>query len=738
MDLAHIWLAAMLLLALGVRVYRLDAQSLWYDEAVTTQVSAQGIAELTRWTADDIQPPLYYYAVAGWTRLAGRSEWALRFPSAFFGVLTVALLWAAARRLFGRRGGGRWAAGSAALLAALSPLHVYYAQEARMYTLLTGLGVLAGYALLRAMEDGQSRSIPVGRTTGDRSQLSSLILRPSSPGWWAVFVLAAVAMLYTHYFGIFLLLAYGICWLAGWLIALRRSRGVVMLSRSTAQGQLRRMTSEASPAAVLGADPLRALAAFLASVLAIVVLYLPWLPALLNRYQVDRSYWQGALKLNEALRHVAISFTAAAPEMMLESDAVRLLPWFGLAMIVAAQALVLLNKQRNSGRFPYNLVYLSTCLLVPVFSVLLLASRSPKFNPRYLMLASPAYLLILAGGVGALLGRRGDAVTREHGDAGTRGRGDAGTRGQGDKAPITQPRAASLWDVSRITVALALVSFLIATSAIALRNWFTDPAFTKAQWRELAAFVRQTRAADEAVLLVSGHAYPAWDFYAADIPRVRLPEIDILDVNARLGFDVGGDLAAALAGKSGAWLVTWQDDVVDPVGFVPFLLDRAGREVPVVRQFWHLGLRHWQLAPDATYPAEPQPQHADAANFDHKLALLGWDDPRAGQITVYWRTLNTLPADYKVSLILEDAAGHEIGRWDGRPAGYGYPTTRWRPGEALFGRYPLPLPAGAATGDYFLTLAVYDDTDPSGLDLRDAADNPAGKRVRLGPVKFGF
>ncbi len=321
---------------------------------------------------------------------------------------------------------------------------------------------------------------------------------------------------------------------------------------------------------------------------------------------------------------------------------------------------------------------------------------------------------------------------------GTRGRGDAGTRGQGDKAPITQPRAASLWDVSRITVALALVSFLIATSAIALRNWFTDPAFTKAQWRELAAFVRQTRAADEAVLLVSGHAYPAWDFYAADIPRVRLPEIDILDVNARLGFDVGGDLAAALAGKSGAWLVTWQDDVVDPVGFVPFLLDRAGREVPVVRQFWHLGLRHWQLAPDATYPAEPQPQHADAANFDHKLALLGWDDPRAGQITVYWRTLNTLPADYKVSLILEDAAGHEIGRWDGRPAGYGYPTTRWRPGEALFGRYPLPLPAGAATGDYFLTLAVYDDTDPSGLDLRDAADNPAGKRVRLGPVKFGF
>ena len=108
-----------------------------------------------------------------------------------------------------------------------------------------------------------------------------------------------------------------------------------------------------------------------------------------------------------------------------------------------------------------------------------------------------------------------------------------------------------------------------------------------------------------------------------------------------------------------------------------------------------MGLRHWRLRPDAAFPPEPRPAHALAANFDHKLALLGWDDPRDGQLTVYWRTLNTLPADYQVSLILEDAQGREVGRWDGRPAGYGYPTTRWQPGQALFGRYPLPLPTGA-------------------------------------------
>jgi hypothetical protein len=280
------------------------------------------------------------------------------------------------------------------------------------------------------------------------------------------------------------------------------------------------------------------------------------------------------------------------------------------------------------------------------------------------------------------------------------------------------------------------VLFLTLTSIQGWRNWFSDPAFTKAQWRELAAVVRAQIAPDEAVVLVSGHAWPAWDYYAPDIPRVRLPDIDILDVNAALGFDAGARLGAALAGKAGVWLVRWQDEAIDPVGFAPYLLDRAGREEPVSEQFWQLGLRHWRLRPDATIPAEPRPAHADSANYDHKLALLGWDAPVDGQMTVYWRGLNTMERDYQVSLIVEDAAGREVGRWDGRPAGYAYPTTRWRPGPALFGKYPLPLPADAPSGDYTVTLAIYDAADPSGLDIRDASDNPAGKRVRLGPIRL--
>ncbi len=209
-----------LLFAFAVRVYHLAGQSLWYDEAVTAQVAAKGIAELTRWTADDIQPPLYYYAVAGWTRLAGRGEWALRFPSAFFGVLTVPLLWVIGRRLFGRGRPGQIASLAAAFLAAISPLYVYYAQEARMYTLLTFWGVLAGYALLRAGQNAKRKSQNANRkpqTANRKPQTASHITYHASrithyvSRWWLAFVLAATAMLYTHYFGAFLLAAYGVC-----------------------------------------------------------------------------------------------------------------------------------------------------------------------------------------------------------------------------------------------------------------------------------------------------------------------------------------------------------------------------------------------------------------------------------------------------------------------------------------------------------------------------------------------
>ncbi|MFB0536733.1 MAG: glycosyltransferase family 39 protein, partial [Anaerolineae bacterium] len=137
------------LLALALRLYRLGAQSLWYDEGVSVYLSRMSLPQLTAWTADDIQPPLYYYLLHFWLPLFGQfsSEFVVRFPSLFFGVLTVPLMYRMGQHLFGTMAGLL-----AALLAAISPLYLWYSQETRMYTMLTFLCLLSSYLLLKVLE----------------------------------------------------------------------------------------------------------------------------------------------------------------------------------------------------------------------------------------------------------------------------------------------------------------------------------------------------------------------------------------------------------------------------------------------------------------------------------------------------------------------------------------------------------------------------------------------------------
>ncbi|MGD8793955.1 MAG: glycosyltransferase family 39 protein, partial [Anaerolineae bacterium] len=166
-------LLAVLLLACGLRFYGLDAQSLWNDEGSSVALAQRDPLTIARDAARDIHPPLYYWLLSGWLRLAGDSEVGVRSLSALLGVVLVALIYP-----LGRLIGGRWAGLAAAFVAAINPFQVYYAQEARMYMLLAVWGALAFYAALRWATAGP------GERVG---------------GWATAYVLAAAAGLYTHY-----------------------------------------------------------------------------------------------------------------------------------------------------------------------------------------------------------------------------------------------------------------------------------------------------------------------------------------------------------------------------------------------------------------------------------------------------------------------------------------------------------------------------------------------------------
>jgi mannosyltransferase len=137
-------LLALTVLAAGLRFYRIDAQSLWYDEGISAFQLTRSFAEIVRASALDSHPPLYYWTLKAWSETIGSSELGLRSLSAVWGVLTVVLTWLIGRRLF-----GTLAASLAALLLAVAPLAVYYSQEVRMYSQVTALGLLAVYAYER-------------------------------------------------------------------------------------------------------------------------------------------------------------------------------------------------------------------------------------------------------------------------------------------------------------------------------------------------------------------------------------------------------------------------------------------------------------------------------------------------------------------------------------------------------------------------------------------------------------
>ncbi len=142
------WLApaAIMLLGLALRLFRLGADSIWYDEGVSLYLANLSIPALIAHTAGDIHPPLYYAALHLWLAAAGHSQFAAAFFSLFCGILLIPATFVTAQRLLGRN-----VAVLAALLVALSPYHLWYSQEMRMYTLGALLALLSFYFLLRAL-----------------------------------------------------------------------------------------------------------------------------------------------------------------------------------------------------------------------------------------------------------------------------------------------------------------------------------------------------------------------------------------------------------------------------------------------------------------------------------------------------------------------------------------------------------------------------------------------------------
>jgi len=137
----------------------LNSKALWIDEADSFFFAQQPVRTILFGLCDP-HPPAYYLLLKAMIAL-GHSEFHLRFPSAVAATLAVPLLYAAARRLAKLLKATqpiRVAVLSAFLLAS-APLHIWYAQEARMYALVLTLGLVSFVLTLQLLAAPSTKTV---------------------------------------------------------------------------------------------------------------------------------------------------------------------------------------------------------------------------------------------------------------------------------------------------------------------------------------------------------------------------------------------------------------------------------------------------------------------------------------------------------------------------------------------------------------------------------------------------
>ncbi|MDY7040237.1 MAG: glycosyltransferase family 39 protein, partial [Chloroflexota bacterium] len=194
-------LLVLVMLAFALRIYRLDFQPLRGDEGFDVMFASRSLPSLVNeLRVTQPYPPLYHVLLHGWFQLAGKSEFALRFISMSWGVLLVALTYQLGRELFSAREGLL-----AALLTAAHPFYLWHAQDGRMYTMLTGLGLASSLLALQ------------------------LLLKRNGTGWrkWTGYAIVTLLSLLTHYFAFLVLAAQNVVA----LIEILRRRDASLLKR---------------------------------------------------------------------------------------------------------------------------------------------------------------------------------------------------------------------------------------------------------------------------------------------------------------------------------------------------------------------------------------------------------------------------------------------------------------------------------------------------------------------------
>lgn len=661
----------MLILAAALRFYLLNGQSLWGDEGTSVVLSLRDLPAIVQGAALDIHPPLYYFVLHYWMLAFGSGEIAVQSLSVLTGVALVWVTYLAGSRLFGRK-----VALVAALLSASSPLQVQYSQETRMYAQAALLATLSVYLLIR-----------LAQASGRRAAL----------GWLAAWALATTGALYSHYFAATVILAENLA-VGVWLLA-------TILRPVAASGVKRSGTSRALSVAAVWAT----------AQLLVMLAFLPWLSVMLGQWTnwpaVSQPFGAGDLLIG-ALSAFSVGLAVAPNEHVWTVAA------FAAALALGSlPGLVALKRApdlESPPDFPVGLAGFSLRVLTllwlatPLAAMYLLSLRRPLYNPKFLLVATPAFYLLIAVGIRRLadaLRAAWGLVTRE-------------TRRGTSASPLL--------------VAALTLPFILATTG-PLSAYYHDPSHFRDDYRGIAhTIAAAARSSDAIILNAPGQIDVFSYYYKGNLPVYPLPRQRPLDEK-----DTSARLEEIATGHGRVWTVLWGVAESDPQRFVESWLD--GHAFKSTDR-WFGNAR---LALYAIPAGDTGMQHNLNATFGEEagIRLLGYSlagEPAAGgdvlQLTLYWQATQAVNQRYKVFAHLLGPGDTLWGQRDSEPGGGLRPTTTWKPGDTIRDNYGLLILPGTPPGAYRIEVGMYRLDNGQRLPVTDAAGKPLADRLLLPAV----
>ncbi len=514
-----------------------------------------------------------------------------------------------------------------ALLAASNPFLVYYSQEARMYELVALSAVLGAWALLLWPETGADR-------------------RPA-----VLYLGSAILGLYTHYAFPIHLLALNLVW------------GIRWWSRHP--------------------RVYNSLAVWVGLQLVAGLAFLPWLPVAVRQLGT----WPSpptALSIGPAaVETVRLFLCGPIPCPPLPG---LLWPAAGLGLVLAAMTWpIALN---DPPRRPVVLLAWMW-LLAPLAVMVIFRLFSPVLF-KFLLMAAPAYLLLLALGLDGL---RTFLTVRW-------GRRPA------------------------LSTTAAVLALLVLPAGPVLDRYYHDPTVARDDYRGIATYLRSVAGPEDAIILTAPGQNDVFSRYDhGPAPVYPLPTTRPLDPDETLA-----RLETILITHRRIYAIYWAVVQADPAGLIEgTLATRAYKAWDA----WVGNLRFVAYAAGA--PPSMVPLTSPVPFGDAILLLaVGRDDspPAPGDIVrvqLQWQATHPLTTAYKVTLQILDANNQVLAQVDSEPVGGTRPTTTWTPGRPITDPYGLPIPLATPPGTYRLILAVYDPV----LGSRLPVSGPAGPTDHL-------